>query len=87
MTASGVQVLIPETGKNGLDWIRDVNDAGGGFLAGAWLVVTGGLVGLIALARLLRGASPGPSADDPRADPLGPGPRLRDDLARASALV
>jgi hypothetical protein len=49
MTASGVQVLIPETGKNGLDWIRDVNDAGGGFLAGAWLVVTGGLVGLIAL--------------------------------------
>lgn len=26
--ASGVQVLIPETGKNGLDWIQDV-DAGG----------------------------------------------------------
>src|SRR5262245_22146154 len=49
MTSSGVQVLIPETGQNGLDWIRDVDDAGGQFLAGGWLVVTGGLFALVAL--------------------------------------
>jgi len=29
MAASGVQVLIPETGKDGLDWIADVDDASG----------------------------------------------------------
>jgi hypothetical protein len=49
MAASGVQVLIPETGQNGLDWLRDVNDAGGAFFAGAWLVILGGLFGLVAL--------------------------------------
>ena len=31
MAASGVQVLIPETGKDGLDWIADVDDASGAF--------------------------------------------------------
>src|SRR5262249_7956313 len=41
--------LIPETGKNGLDWIRDVDDAGGQFFAGGWLVVIGGLLGLVGL--------------------------------------
>jgi uncharacterized protein DUF4386 len=49
MASSGVQVLIPETGKDGLDWIRDVNEAGGAFFAGGWLVVIGGLLGLVAL--------------------------------------
>jgi uncharacterized iron-regulated membrane protein len=44
MASSGVRVLIPETGKNGLDWIRDADAAGGLFLAGGWLVVIGGLV-------------------------------------------
>ena len=49
MASSGVQVLIPETGKEGLEWIRDVDDAGGAFLAGGWLVVIGGLFALLAL--------------------------------------
>jgi hypothetical protein len=49
MATSGVQVLIPETGQNGRDWIADVDDAGGLFVVGAWLVVFGGLIGLIAL--------------------------------------
>jgi hypothetical protein len=47
--ASGVQVLIPETGKNGVDWIRDVDDAGGAFFIGAWLIILGGVLGLAAL--------------------------------------
>jgi hypothetical protein len=61
MVSSGVQVLIPETGKNGLDWIRDVNDASGLFFAGGWLVVLGGLFGLVALIgfyEALRAAHP-----------------------------
>ena len=29
MVSSGVQVLFPETGQDGLDWIADVDDAGG----------------------------------------------------------
>ena len=48
MASSGVQVLIPETGKDTVDWIRDVNDAGGLFLAGAWLAIIGGIFGLVA---------------------------------------
>ena len=51
MATSGVQVLIPETGQNGRDWIADVDDAGGLFVVGAWLVVFGGLIGLIASCR------------------------------------
>ena len=47
--SSGVQVLIPETGANGLDWISDVDDASDLFFAGAWLIIFAGLVGLIAL--------------------------------------
>jgi hypothetical protein len=44
MAASGVQVLIPETGKDGLDWIADVDDASGAFYdylrrAGDWLAL------------------------------------------------
>jgi hypothetical protein len=46
--SSGVQVLIPEPGKDALDWIADVNDAGGPFFVGAWLVVLGGVIALVA---------------------------------------
>jgi len=59
--SSGVQVLIPETGKNGLDWIRDVDDASGLFFAGGWLIVIGGVLGLVALVgfwEALRAAHP-----------------------------
>ena len=49
MAASGIQVLIPETGKDGLDWIADVDDASGAFFAGAWLVIVGGVLGLVGL--------------------------------------
>ena len=49
MAASGVQVLIPETGKDGLDWIADVDDASGAFFIGAWLVIVGGILGLVGL--------------------------------------
>jgi len=52
MVIGGVQVLIPETGKNGLDWIADANDASGLFFAGAWLVILGGIVGLVSLVAL-----------------------------------
>jgi hypothetical protein len=61
MATSGVQVLIPETGKEGLEWIADVDDAGDLFVVGAWFVVFGGLVGLVALVGVyeaLRGAGP-----------------------------
>ncbi len=46
---SGVQTLIPETGENGLDWIADADGAGDLFLAGAWLVILGGYLGIVAL--------------------------------------
>jgi hypothetical protein len=49
MAASGVQMLIPPTGKDGLDWIRDVDDAGGAFFVGAWLLILGGVLGIPAL--------------------------------------
>jgi hypothetical protein len=49
MAASGVQVLIPETGKDGLDWIADVDDASGAFFIGAWLTILGGVLGVVAL--------------------------------------
>jgi hypothetical protein len=49
MAIGGVQVLIPETGSNGLEWIRDVDDSGNLFIAGAWLVVFGGVFALAAL--------------------------------------
>ncbi len=48
MASSGVQVLIPETGKDGLEWIADVQDAGDLFIAGASIVVFAGLFGLVA---------------------------------------
>jgi hypothetical protein len=49
MATSGVQVLIPETGTEGREWIADVNDAGGAFVVGAWLTILGGYFGMVAL--------------------------------------
>jgi hypothetical protein len=50
MATSGVQVLIPETGGHKtIDWMMDVNDASGAFFAGAWLVILGGFLGIVAL--------------------------------------
>jgi hypothetical protein len=47
--ASGVPVLIPETGEQGLEWIADVQDASDIFFAGAWLAIFAGLFGVVAL--------------------------------------
>lgn len=61
MASSGVETLIPETGEQSLRWIADVEDAGGLFFAGAWLMVFAGLFGLIALVGFydaLRDAGP-----------------------------
>jgi hypothetical protein len=61
MASSGVQVLIPETGEEGLEWIADVDDAGGIFFVGAWLTILGGLLGAVALIGFydaLRSAGP-----------------------------
>jgi len=46
---SGVQTIIPDTGKDAIDWINDVHDAGGPFFVGAWFVILGGFLGLLAL--------------------------------------
>lgn len=59
MGASGVQLLIPETGAPGLDWIADVDAAGGLFFTGAWLIVLMGFFGMVAFVGFydrLRGA-------------------------------
>lgn len=59
--SSGVEVLIPETGAEGLDWIADVEDASGLFFVGAWLTIFGGLFGLVAFLGfydVLRDAGP-----------------------------
>lgn len=61
VASSGVQVLIPETGDEGREWIADVDDAGGLFFAGAWLLNFAGLFGIVALVGFydaLRGAGP-----------------------------
>ncbi len=61
MASGGVQVLIPETGKDGLDWISDVQDAGNLYSAGAATAVFAGLFGLVAFVGFydaLRHASP-----------------------------
>jgi hypothetical protein len=49
MGSSGVGVLIPETGRPGLEWIADVDAAGGVFFTGAWLVILMGFLGIVAL--------------------------------------
>jgi hypothetical protein len=61
MGSSGVQVLIPETGKPGLEWITDVDAAGGRFFTGAWLIILMGFLGIVALVGfydVLRDAGP-----------------------------
>jgi hypothetical protein len=61
MASGGVQVLIPETGKDGLEWIADVEDAGDLFIAGAAIVVFAGLFGMVAFVgfyEALRHAGP-----------------------------
>jgi hypothetical protein len=49
MGSSGVAVLIPETGRAGMEWIADVDAAGGPFFTGAWLIILMGFLGLVAL--------------------------------------
>jgi hypothetical protein len=54
-------VLIPETGKDGLEWIADVEDAGDLFIADAAIVVFAGLFGMVAFVgfyEALRHAGP-----------------------------
>jgi hypothetical protein len=61
MATNGVQVLIPETGKDGAEWAADVQDAGNWFVVGAALVALAGFTGLIALVGfydVLKGAGP-----------------------------
>ena len=82
MASNGVQVLIPETGKDGLDWVADVNDAGDWFVAGATVVVFAGLVGLIAFLGFYEALRRGRAADGRRTVAGAVGPDARDDLAR-----
>ncbi|MGZ5416658.1 MAG: DUF4386 family protein [Nocardioides sp.] len=49
MGLSGVQLLIPETGEPGLEWIADVDAAGGLFFTGTWLIILMGFLGIVAL--------------------------------------
>ena len=49
MNSSGVDILIPETGSLGRDWVVDIDAAGSQFFVGAWLVILMGLFGLVAL--------------------------------------
>ena len=61
MGSSGVGVLIPETGRPGMDWIADVDAAGGLFFTGAWLVILMGFLGVVAFVgfyEALREAGP-----------------------------
>ncbi len=54
MIWSGVGGLIPDTGQSAVEWIDDVNDANDAFFGGAWLVIAGGLFGLVALVGFWR---------------------------------
>jgi hypothetical protein len=61
MGSSGVQQLIPETGRQGREWIADVDEAGGLFFVGAWLIILMGFLGIVALVGFydaLRDAGP-----------------------------
>jgi hypothetical protein len=61
LASSGVQVLIPETGTEGREWIADVEGASDLFFVGAWLLIFGGLTALVALVSfydVLRDAGP-----------------------------
>lgn len=60
-SSSGVQVLIPQTGADGLEWIADVQDASDLFFVGGWLIILTTLVGTVALVGfydVLKGAGP-----------------------------
>jgi hypothetical protein len=48
MAASGVESLIPETGKLGAEWVADVDAASGLFFAGAWLIILMGFLSIVA---------------------------------------
>lgn len=48
MGSSGVQLLIPETGQPGREWIADVDAANGLFFIGAWLIILMGFLGIAA---------------------------------------
>ena len=48
MASSGVQVLVPPTGKDGREWLADAQDAGDLFVAGASVTVFAGLFALLA---------------------------------------
>ena len=61
MASSGVQLLIPETGSEGREWIADVAAASGLFYLGAWLIILMGFLGIVAFLgfyEVLRGAGP-----------------------------
>jgi uncharacterized protein DUF4386 len=61
MGTSGVATLIPETGQPGLEWIAEVDAAGGLFFTGAWLIILMGLLGIVAFVGFydfLRDAGP-----------------------------
>jgi hypothetical protein len=47
--SSGVQELIPETGRPGRQWIADVDGASALFFGGAWLIILMGFLGIVAL--------------------------------------
>jgi hypothetical protein len=49
MASSGVETLIPDTGRAAEDWVRQVDAGGTGFLVGGWLVVATGLLLTVAL--------------------------------------
>ncbi|MEO5710415.1 MAG: DUF4386 family protein [Nocardioidaceae bacterium] len=48
MGSSGVEMLIPETGDPGLEWVADVDTASGLSFVGARLVVLMGFLGIVA---------------------------------------
>lgn len=48
MGSSGVELLIPETGEPGLEWVADVDTASGLFFVGAWLIILMGFLGIVA---------------------------------------
>jgi len=43
-----VQLLIPETGDPGIEWVADVDEASDLFYVGAWLIVLMGFLGVVA---------------------------------------
>ena len=54
-----VESLIPETGELGLEWVADVDAAGGLFFVGAWLIILMGFLSIVAFVGIydvLRGA-------------------------------